>query len=297
MENSVIERKKILFIINPIAGIRNRTDLEQTIRQRVDPGKYDYSIVTTTRAGEAVELSKRAVEAGTQIIVAAGGDGTVNETSRALIGTDAALGIIPLGSGNGLARHLGIPLNAKKAIDLVLEGKILRIDTASLDDKVFLSMAGVGYDAHVAKKFAKAGHRGFVTYFRIASHEYRLYKPRKFNMIIDGKPVKRKAFMVNFANSNQFGNNVSISPNASLEDGFIDVCIVRKVPFMRVPFVLPLLFTKRFDRTVYIEIIRAKDVTLKRKKGKAIHLDGDPYDYGKEFKICIHPASLSIVVP
>ena len=289
--------KKILFIVNPISGAGKNNPLEKYIEQRFGNPAFSYKIVQTERPGHATDLSKTAVAEGTDIIVAVGGDGTVNETARAIIGTECTLGIIPTGSGNGLARHLKLPFNVKKAIDNIGVGKFIKIDTATLDDKVFLSMAGVGYDAHVAKKFAKAGKRGFLTYFKIVSSDYKSYKPRKYKLILDGKTIKRTAFMVSFANSNQFGSNTSIDPNAKLDDGYIDVCIVRKVPMIRLPFVLPLLFIGKFDKTFYIEIIRAKTITIKRKKGKAIHLDGDPYDSGKQFEIKIHPLSLKIIVP
>ena len=158
-------------------------------------------------------------------------------------------------------------------------------------------MAGMGYDAHVAKKFAQEGKRGFLTYFKIVYSDYKGYKSKRYKLILDGKMIRRKAFMVSFANSNQFGNNTSIDPNASLDDGYIDVCIVRKIPMLRLPFIVPLLFIRKFDKTFYIEIIRAKEVTVKRKKGKVVHLDGDPYDSGKQVEIKIHPLSLKIIVP
>lgn len=297
METKTTKVKKILFIVNPISGSGKNNPVEKYIEERFGNPEFSYKIVYTEKAGHATELSKTAVAEGTDIIVAVGGDGTVNETARAIIGTECALGIIPTGSGNGLARHLKLPFNVKKGLDSIGTGKFIKIDTATLDDKVFLSMAGVGYDAHVAKKFAKAGTRGFLTYFKIVSADYKGYKPRKYKLILDGKTIKRTAFMVSFANSNQFGNNTSIDPNARIDDGYIDVCIVRKVPMIRLPFILPLLFMGKFDKTLYIEIIRAKTITIKRKKGKAIHLDGDPYDSGKQFEIKIHPLSLKIIVP
>ncbi len=297
MEAKTTKVKKILFIVNPISGSGKNNPLEKYIKERFGNPDFSYKIVQTERPGHASDLSKTAVAEGTDIIVAVGGDGTVNETARAIIGTECALGIIPTGSGNGLARHLKLPFNVTKALDSIGAGKFIKIDTATLDDKVFLSMAGVGYDAHVAKKFANAGTRGFLTYFKIVSSDYKGYKPRKYKLILDGKTIKRTAFMVSFANSNQFGNNTSIDPNAKIDDGYIDVCIVRKVPMIRLPFILPLLFMGKFDKSLYIEIIRAKTITIKRKKGKAIHLDGDPYDSGKQFEIKIHPLSLKIIVP
>ena len=207
MEETTIPVKKILFIINPTSGSGKDTPIEKYIEERFGNPAFSYKIVRTEEAGQAAEFSKAAVAEGTDIIVAVGGDGTVNETARAIIGTECALGIIPTGSGNGLARHLKIPFNVKKGLECIASGKFIRIDTATLDDKVFLSIAGMGYDAHVAKKFAQAGTRGFMTYFRIVSSDYKAYKPRKYKLILDGEEIRRTAFMVSFANSNQFGNN------------------------------------------------------------------------------------------
>jgi diacylglycerol kinase (ATP) len=297
METNISKVKKILFIVNPISGSGKNNPLEKYIEEQFGNDKFTYKIIYTERAGHATELSKTAVAEGTDIIVAVGGDGTVNETARAIIGTNCALGIIPRGSGNGLARHLKLPFNVKKGLESIATGNYISIDTATLDDKVFLSIAGMGYDAHVAKKFAKAGTRGFMTYFKIVSSDYKNYKPRKYKLILDGKTIKWTAFMVSFANSNQFGNNTSIDSSAKIDDGYIDVCIVRKVPMIRLPLVLPLLFMGKFDKSLYIEIIRAKEVTIIRKKGKAVHLDGDPYESGKQIEIKIHPLSLKIIVP
>ena len=207
------------------------------------------------------------------------------------------LAIVPAGSGNGLARHLKIPMNLKNAINIINRENIRKIDTATINDQLFVNVAGVGFDASVAKKFAVAGKRGFSTYLRITTDSYRNYEPKQYTLIIDGKVYKRRALLISFANSSQFGNNTVIDPSASVDDGFIDVCIVGKMPYWKAFFLAPLLFLKKFDQTRYIEIIRAKEVILKRKKGKSIHLDGDPQNMGKELTMRINPLSLNVVVP
>ncbi|MCX6250350.1 MAG: diacylglycerol kinase family lipid kinase [Bacteroidetes bacterium] len=297
MSEQAVSKGKIFFILNPVSGTSKNDNLEKIIKQKLSDSGFEYKVAYTESPEDAEKLSRDAVKSGTNIIVAVGGDGTVNETARGIIGTDIALAIIPTGSGNGLARHLKIPMRISKAIDIILRGKQIRIDTATLDGQLFLNIAGVGFDAHVAKEFSKVKKRGFFSYMRIISTEYKGYKPRKYTLVIDGKTIKRKAFMVSFANSNQFGNNTSIDPNARLDSGCIDVCIVRKVPMIRLPLVIPLLFLKLFNRTVFIEIISAKDVVVKRSKGKTIHLDGEPFQHGKEFEIKVNPLSLNIIVP
>jgi diacylglycerol kinase (ATP) len=290
-------RKNILFIINPISGTGKHRIVETIIDQELDKSKFNPQIVYTDSPGQATLLCREAVEHGTEVIVAVGGDGTVNEIGQELVGTKSSLGIIPTGSGNGLARHLKIPSNSKKAIRVINQYKIHKIDTATINDKVFLSIAGIGYDAFVAKKFSKAARRGFFSYFRIVSGEYPSYKPRKYVLNIDGKTITRKALLIAFANSNQFGNNASIDPQAAIDDGFIDLCILRRIPLLLIPFYVPLLFTKMFHKTQYIEIIHAKEATITRKKGKTMHFDGDPITMGKTLEMKVNPLSLNVIIP
>ncbi|MEI6683385.1 MAG: diacylglycerol kinase family protein [Bacteroidota bacterium] len=289
--------KRVLFIINPISGVGRQKSVERLIEDRLDKSRFRAEIAYTDAPGHATEISRKAAGEGIDIVVAVGGDGTVNETATGLVGTNTILAIVPAGSGNGLARHLEIPMNLKKAIDLVGSGMARKIDTATINDQLFVNVAGVGFDASVAKKFAASGRRGFSNYFRITATSYLNYKPKQYSMIIDGTVVKRRALLVSFANSSQFGNNTSIDPTASVSDGFIDVCIVGKVPGWKTVFLAPLLFLRKFDRTRYVEIIRAKEVILKRKKGKNIHLDGDPKIMGKELTLKVNPMSLNVMVP
>ncbi|MCX6285310.1 MAG: diacylglycerol kinase family lipid kinase [Bacteroidetes bacterium] len=289
--------KKIIFIVNPISGVGKQKGIEKLVKKHLDASLFDYSVVYTGKPGHATELSRDAVNRGLDAVIVVGGDGTVNETAQGLIGSKTALGIIPTGSGNGLSRHLKIPMNPAKAIRILNNYKITSIDTATLNDNLFVSVAGVGFDARVAKEFAKSGKRGFRKYFNIATTAYATYKPRKYTMVIDGEEITRRALMISFANSSQFGNNTSIDPNAKIDDGFIDVCIVSKVPYWKTLFLAPLLFIKRFDRTSYVEIIQAKDVELVRKKGKSGHLDGDPFVAGKNVHLKIQPLSLKVIIP
>lgn len=290
-------KKVILYIINPISGIGKQKNIEELIHENTDTSVFDYKVKFTKGPGDGSFLAKEAVEEGVDVVVAIGGDGTVNEIGQMLVGTSTALGIIPTGSGNGLARHLKIPFRFEKAIGVINRCKIKKIDTATINDQIFLSIAGVGYDAFVAKKFAAAPKRGFFTYFRIVSNEYSQYLPKKYVLEIDGKIIRRKALSITFANSSQFGNNASIDPHAKVDDGLIDVCIVRRIPLMLVPLYVPMLFTKTFHKTQYIEIIRAKTATVTRKKGKSIQLDGDPSQTGKILEMKVNPLSLNIIVP
>ena len=289
--------KRIFFIVNPISGSGKQRTIEALIEKHLDLNLYSFKVVFTEYRGHATELAREAVSDGASIVVAVGGDGTVNEVGRALVGTEATVAIIPTGSGNGLARHLGIPMNFRKAINLINRAKRRKIDTATLNNQFFVSVAGVGFDAHIARKFDKTTKRGFISYFNIATSSYRKYKPRSYKISVDGRVIKRKALLISFANSSQFGNNATIDPGAEIDDGLINVCIVRKIPFWKVTLITPLFFLKKLDKTPFVEIIKAKEIIINRKKGKFIHLDGDPEIEKKSFIVKVHPLSLYIIKP
>ena len=297
MDEQKLPQQRILFIVNPVSGTRHSNSRCTAIEDLIDKDKFRYKIIETEFAGHGKELALKAIEEGVDVVVAVGGDGTVNEVASALVGTDTRLGIVPTGSGNGLARHLKIPGSLKRSLRIINTGKSIPIDTATINGLPFVNIAGVGFDAFVAKKFSRAPKRGFLSYLKITFSEYFTYKPKKYRMVIDGHEVVRRALLVSFANSNQFGNNTSIDPAAELDDGFIDVCIVKKIPLRKMIMIPPMLFLPRFDKSRYVEVIKAKEVKLKRKRGKTIHLDGDPHKMGKEMEMKIIPLSLKVIVP
>ncbi len=289
-----MNKKKIIFIINPISGIGRQKHIQDMILNHLDHNLFKYSIVYSEYAGHASELSCKAVN-NYDLIVAVGGDGTINEVAKPLINTRSILGIIPAGSGNGLAHHLKIPVNIIKAIKIINSYNIKPIDTVNINKKVYLSIAGIGFDALVAKKFAKDGRRGFWTYFKLVIKEYPNYKPRKYTIKINGQTIKKKVLFISLANSDQFGFNTSIAPTAKIDDGLIDVCLVEKIPFIKAARFAHLLFTKKIDR--YIEIIKAEEVTIKRKNNKIINLDGEAIKIKKKLKVKVNHLSLNILTP
>jgi YegS/Rv2252/BmrU family lipid kinase len=296
MNNSTSNKLKASFIINPFSGIGRHRDIERHLLKVLDQDKFEFNVEYTESPGHAIDLSKNAIKNGCQVVVAVGGDGTVNEVSRPLVGTNIPLGIIPSGSGNGLARHLGIPLETDKAIRLINEGNIMPIDTVKANDHLFLSIAGIGFDALVARKFAKQKLRGFFKYAFISITEFFPYEPTVFKMIADGKEIEREALFISFANSNQFGYNTIIAPEAKIDDGQIDICIVKKFPAWISPFLAPMLIAKKIDQTPYVEIIRAKEIFVKRKH-KYMNLDGEPVKLKKRLHIRVVPNSLQIIAP
>jgi len=291
-------KKSILFIINPISGKNKKEDISKLILSKLEANRFEVQIKTTQSAGHARQLSKEAVDLHTDVIVAVGGDGTINEVASEMINSEAVLGIIPSGSGNGLARHLGIPQSFIKAIHLINDCHSTKIDTATLNDIPFISIAGVGFDALVAKEFAKNPHRGFITYFNIATQRYFKYKPKKYKLIFNDIPeITTKAFFISFANSNQFGYNTTIAPNAKLNDGKLDVCIVKKPDFLDIPETANLLLLKQIDKSEYVRIIQTKDLIVKRKKNRVVNIDGEPIKVGKTLRIKIKPKSLNVIIP
>ncbi|MHC1778582.1 MAG: diacylglycerol kinase family protein [Lentimicrobium sp.] len=292
-------KKRVLFIVNPVSGVNQsrKSMLADVVAERFDPDFFEWEIRLSESAVHVQELSREAAAAGVDIIVAVGGDGTLNQVVKGMIGSNATLALVPAGSGNGLARHLCVPIDVEQSIKLIVEGKTQMIDTVNLNDNLFVSIAGVGFDALVAKRFSEVTRRGFFSYFKIVTNEYSYYRPRKYRMEIDGKKVIRQALFVSFANTNQFGYNTIISPEAKIDDGLVDVCIVKKVPLFYAPKVVGLLLARRIDSSGFVEIIRARNIKLTRNKNRVVNIDGEPVKLTKDLEISVNPLSLKIIVP
>jgi YegS/Rv2252/BmrU family lipid kinase len=229
------------------------------------------------------------------IIVAVGGDGTINEVASVIAGTDTALGIIPYGSGNGLSRFLGIPMDPEAAIKTLSQGLVQHIDAAKLNGKWFFNIAGLGFDAHISEVFSHDKKRGFGAYIKSSFREITNYRSENYQLDIDGKQYTRQAFMLSFANSSQYGNNAHISHSSSVQVGLLVVCIVKPFPLYKFIMMGIRMFTKTTAGSKYVEIIRGKQITVKREKEGAIHLDGEPQIMGTDIKVEIVPASLKII--
>ena len=289
--------KKVLFILNPAAGIRKVRDLEALIKDNLDLNRFEYEIKVTSRQGDAYEMTMNSVREGCCIVAAVGGDGTINEIAKGIEGTQTQLAIIPNGSGNGLARHLGLPLEVAEAIRIINRHTVKTIDTGSVNGHTFVSLAGVGFDARVANRYRKVRRRGFYGYFRIVVLEYFGYKERSYLLEVDGRPLQRKALFITAANSNQFGYGTIIAPSARLDDGLLNVVIVRKFPVTELPHILQLLFSQRIDKSSYMETITCKEVTISRNKGRWVNVDGEAIKTDTKVQIRVKPGSLNIIVP
>ncbi|MDB5118486.1 MAG: diacylglycerol kinase [Mucilaginibacter sp.] len=284
-------KRKALFIINPISGGKRKDGVPQLIDKYLDG---EATIVFTHGVSHASEVAAEAIDKY-DLVVAVGGDGTVNEIASALVGSNAVLGVVPCGSGNGLSRFLGIPMDMQRSIENLNYGKAIKIDSAQANGKPFFNMAGMGFDAHIAEVFAHGKKRGFITYIKSALQEIIKYKPQTYQLEIDGVAYERTAFMLSFANSSQYGNNAHISPQASVQDGLIDVCIIKPFPLYRFPELGIRMFTKTTNKSKFVEIIRGKHILVRRNSAGPMHLDGEPEIAGSEIVINVLPGSLKVI--
>lgn len=288
-------KKKILFIINPISGGKKKDKFETIAHRYLDEHLFSPEFVFTQEPNHAEQLAREALNNEFDFITAVGGDGTINEVAKALLGTQVPLGIIPEGSGNGLARALHIPLEKKDAFVLLNRLAIKEIDAGYINGMPFFNMAGIGFDALISSRFAKKDLRGPLGYMQTVFYEISNYKPLDYEIDIDGNIYKRQAFMISIANSPQYGNEAYISPNASVEDGLLDVCIVEPFPLFILPKMIYHLFSKTADKTKYVEIIHGKSIKIKRSIKEEIHVDGEPLMLGKDLDITVFPKSLKVI--
>ena len=288
-------KRKILFVINPISGGKTKYNFPSKIDKYLDKSKFDSECVFTEYRGHGSHIAAEALKNGFDILVAVGGDGTINEVASEVEGTDKLMGIIPFGSGNGLARSLGIPIREVQAIKRINKLNISKIDSGTFNGRKFFNMAGIGFDAQISARFAENIKRGFSSYAKIAFSEVSNYQPQFYRLNIDGKECEHQAFMISVANSSQYGNNAHISPFASLKDGLLDICILKPFPLYKFPALVFRMFRKNTHQSNYLEIIQGSKIIITRESAAAIHLDGDPFTMGTTLTIGINPHSLNIL--
>lgn len=288
--------KNIAFIINPISGTQNKKKLPKLIRETLDRTQWLENIVFTERQGHATELAQQFARMGFDAVVAVGGDGTVNEVARGLKGTNTALGIIPMGSGNGFARHLGIPVRANRAIEMINHSEPISVDYGLANGKMFMSTCGTGFDAVIAEQFAGSTKRGFTTYLKDVLKDVLRYKPETYHLVGKGIDVTHKAFLITFANASQWGYEAYIAPKASVQDGLMDVCIMSSSMLLGAPGLALRLFTKSIDNSLFMETMRTDELWVERETASAFHIDGDPVDMDKDIHIQIVRDGLKALV-
>jgi YegS/Rv2252/BmrU family lipid kinase len=284
---------KLRFIINPISGLGDNCNIAKLVKENLNHNKFQYDIFYTERKKHAIELSEKAVNEKIDVVIAVGGDGTVNECALPIIGSETALSVIPRGSGNGFACHLKIDKDVINCIKNLNNSSISKVDSCTANGKPFVNVSGIGFDAHIAHLFSKMSVRGFTSYVRLVLKECILYPSKNYTIKFDNQERKVNAFLISWANSSQFGNNAVISPESEIDDGYFEICIVKKLPRIFIPILLFRLFNNSIQHSKYVEIIKCKEAQVLCDDGKS-HLDGETYDLGNNIMIKNNPLSLKI---
>lgn len=287
--------RNIAFIINPIAGTQQKRRIPKLIDKLLDKEQWKYDIVFTEYRGHATELAAQYAAMNFDAVVAVGGDGTVNEVATGLRDTRTALGIIPIGSGNGFARHLGLPLRTPSAIEYFNHCEPISCDYGMANEHPFFATCGSGFDAHISEEFQKAGKRGIATYVEKIVREVFTYEPERYILKGDGIDIDTTAFLITFANCNQWGNAAQIAPKASIQDGKMDIAIVSKLPMIVAPAFALRLFTHSVNDNFYINTLKTSEVLLTRQGSTPFHIDGDPVEMPAEIRIRIVEDGLRIL--
>lgn len=287
---------KILFVINPASGTKNTKPGENKLKGFFREHS-DVEVAVTSKAGDATNFTGQAITAGFESVVAVGGDGTVNEVASALNGTNVKMGILPFGSGNGLARHHHIPFDLLKALQIIRVGKYVEHDAISINDKLSFNVSGIGFDAHVAHLFGKDGHRGFSGYAKLVMKEFNHYKESEIEISHKNEKSNHFMFLTAIANASQFGNNAIIAPNALTNDGKADIALVKKMNSLQLPLFFARAFFGRITGSSHYTGMQYDSFTIRSEKMLPLHLDGEPAGYSDAFHVKVLQGSLKLLIP
>lgn len=285
----------IYFIINPHSGKGKSEGLAELITAAARGLDADVRIIITKGPGDIRALAAEGVRAGAVAIAVAGGDGSVHEAIQSLVNSDTALGVIPMGSGNGFANHFRIPRDKKKAIEGILQHRTSTIDTLKINDIICASTAGFGFDAHIAHLFSSYGKRGFSSYVKLVMREFNRYKEQSFTLEIDGKSKTFSAFLLSIANTSEFGNHAYIAPLADAQDGLMDIGILKRIPWHLIPINTYRLFNKAMHRSACFETTQAKSISILLDEPTPMHIDGEAYVLSGRVHIDNLTSSLKII--
>lgn len=288
---------RILFVVNPISGLGLGKELPGKIKKMPEYRNVDYDISFTEYAGHAKILVEEARKNGSYThIVAVGGDGTVNEVGTALKDSDIAFAIVSIGSGNGFARHLGYSIFMTRSLRQVLSDSYGQVDILQINDKYSLNVSGVGFDAEVAHEFNRLKLRGVMSYIYAGVKLWFRYPEKTYTITYDGEVVKEKCFLLSFANSSQYGNNATIAPFASVKDGLLDICILKRPAFIEIFWFLLFFMSSKIYKLSYFKEIQCKEALIEGDIHN-IHIDGDAYVMESPIRLKIHQGALKMVVP
>lgn len=288
--------RKALFIVNKFSGGGYRPEVEGRIIEQCKDSNIECRIEFTQGRGHATELAHDAIDQSFDFVFAVGGDGTVNEVAQGLLGSEVAMGILPKGSGNGLARHLGIPMSFKKALNIFQRPHEQLIDTMQVNGKLSVNVSGIGFDGHIAGLFENKEKRGLIGYSKLVLKEFLSFKEFEASIEVNGDIIKSSSFIIALANSSQFGNNARVAPQASVCDQLIDVCLIKKVSAAHMAGFAGKMFTGSLNKSRFVEIQRAKHLNINLKERIAYHIDGEAMPATDRFEVTLKPGSLKVVL-
>lgn len=290
--------RRCILIVNPRSGTSEKGRVIKKAIENLLAANWNVEARYTERPGHATEIAEAAARDGVDAVVAVGGDGTVNETARALVNTSTTLGIIPMGSGNGLARHLNIPMNPIKAIDVITAGRTEQCDYCTVNDRPFFCTFGMGYDAAVSARFnSRPGSRGFVNYLRSSLEVFLHYKSEEYTISADSETLTEKAFVVACCNAAQYGNNAFIAPHASVTDGVMDITVMHHGNWLSHAMCGLDMMIGTIHEGARIHTFRSRELTIEREKPGPVHIDGDPTEMGRRLSVSCHHKGLRVFSP
>ena len=287
----------IRFIVNPTSGPRSNENVVNRIEEFLNHEKYSHDIVFTEYAGHAPDLARQAAQEGCAVVVAVGGDGTMNEVARGLLYSDTALALLPKGSGNGLARHLLVPMGLKGALEVINGGHITSIDSGSINGHPFFTAGGIGFDAYISSVFAGNKKRGLKTYVELVLKEVLHYNHLPVSIRINGKTIDTDCYVLAIANAAQYGNNAYIAPFADIRDGLFDVCLVRKLDVIKALNLSYSMLTKQKASPDTAEYFTTDKLEVSTAHKIMFHADGEYLGEASAFTIEMLPQSLKVVTP
>ena len=286
-------RRKLLFIINPHSGNKSAKSIVDLVPKYLNSEKFEWEFALTESANHATIIAREAVRDKVDVVVAVGGDGMVNEVFQSLVHTKTAFSIIPKGSGNGVARSFGIPMNTIKAIKNLNDGSLILVDTCLFNKKPYLGVAGIGFDGTISALFASKNQRGLKTYIKLIVKKFFGYSPHNFKIYFENQELEHNAFIVAFANTQQYGNNAKIAPTAKYDDGKLNVVVINAISKWRLPFLALRMFTKSIQGSKYVSCYETSHITL-RTNAKDAHVDGEPITVDVINEISVVPKSLKV---
>jgi diacylglycerol kinase (ATP) len=289
-------KQRIRFIINPISGVGKKNELPSIIDQNLDHNKFSFDIAYTEYKEHAKEIAKIASEEGIDIVCAVGGDGSVHEVGTVLIGTKTKMAIIPCGSGNGLARHLGIPVDIAKAVQCINNDQSIQMDTVKVNERPFLGIGGYGFDALIAKKFDAYHKRGLWSYVKLILREFWKYNPINVSVDMNGEVKTLPVVLCTIANSSEFGNGFVVSPNSDVTDGKIEMVILKPFSIWSAPSIIYHFFKRTAHKSRFSEIVSFQNAQIKMKQNNLAHYDGEPMTVKNTLNVQVVPRSLHILI-